>query len=84
MTKPFIIRPISWLVAPEDNPRIYGEHGYTISIDDEGGGEYIRIREHDGDGDRQISIDAEHWSEIQKAVGSALYEIQQYERGTDD
>jgi hypothetical protein len=84
MINPCIVRPIAWLIAPEEDPRLFSEYGYTVSIDDEAAGEFVVIREHEGHGDRQIRFDAERWPDIQKAVGLAIDEIRQHERESGD
>ena len=44
-----IIRRTQWLVAPEDEPRLYSDRGYLITIVDDGDGEFIELRVIEGD-----------------------------------
>lgn len=80
MTKRYTTRPTQWLVVPEDSPSLYNEYALTISIDDEGGGEYVRITSASmGDTERSISFDREAWPAVQHVVEVALREIVQHE-----
>ena len=64
------IRPIAWIVAPDGEP-IYSEKAIKISVDDEGGGEFIAIAQGDG----EIRIDLEEWPSIEEAVKTAIAQI---------
>ena len=64
------IRPIAWIVAPDGEP-IYSEKAIKISVDDEGGGEFIAIAQGDG----EIRIDLEEWPSIEEAVKMAIFQI---------
>lgn len=80
MTKRFIMRPTQWLVAPERDPSIYGEYALTVALDDEGGGEFVRITSASaGDTERSISFECEAWPSLQQAVNCAIHQINQYE-----
>ena len=64
------IRPIAWIVAPDGEP-IYSEKAIKISVDDEGGGEFIAIAQGDG----EIRIDLEEWPSIEVAIKMAISQV---------
>jgi hypothetical protein len=64
------IRPIAWIVVPDGEP-IYSEKVTKISIDDEGGGEFITIVQGDGD----IKIDLGEWPLIEVAIKMAISQV---------
>jgi hypothetical protein len=64
------IRPIAWVVAPDGEP-IYSEKATKISIDDEGGGEFITIVQGDG----EIKIDLGEWPSIEVAIKMAISQV---------
>jgi hypothetical protein len=80
----YIIRPTAWLVAPASDPRLFSERGYRIEIDDEGGGEFVNVRDMTLDGARQVAIEGEAWSAVRLAIDSAFAEIKAHEDKTDD
>lgn len=69
-THTMIQRPISWCVSKEGEP-IFGETGYTVTIVDEGGGEFIQIEDKDG----KISFNPDEWPFIKKAIETAINEV---------
>ena len=58
-------RVTSVLVAPE-GASIFDERGFTVSIEDEGGGEYVRVMNNCGSG--SLVLDPEDWLELCKAI----------------
>jgi len=44
MSDKYIVRPISYIVAPEGEP-IFSEMATTVKIDDEAGGEFIVMQQ---------------------------------------
>ena len=85
MTNRYITRPTQWLVVPENEPSLYNENALIVSIDDEGGGEYVRIKSQSGaDTGRSISFEREAWPAIQQAVNCAVHQINQYESESND
>ena len=80
----YIIRQTAWLVAPANDPRLFGERSYRIEIDDEGGGEFVTVRDMTSHEARQVSIDCEAWPAVRLAIDSAFAEINAHEDKTDD
>jgi len=74
------IRPTRWLVAPDADLRIFAEYGYSVEIDDEGGGEYVRVRSHSEEtaGEHSISIDTKPWRVLRAAIDAAFDEVAKY------
>ena len=62
-------------VLPTGRP-IFSEMATHVEIDDEAGGEFIRIgQQADGENDQAICIDGEEWPHIVEAVETMLKEI---------
>lgn len=40
-------RPVKWHIYPEGDSTIYSETGYMVEIDDETGGEFVKITSND-------------------------------------
>jgi len=55
--------------------RLYDEGVYTVTVDDEGAGEYLVIEENQDTGNGKIRVDAESWPELRDAVERLLKEI---------
>lgn len=66
----YTIRPVAWVVAPEGEP-VFSEDATTIAIEDDAAGEFITIRQEEG----EIRIDPEEWQVISTAVERAISEI---------
>lgn len=64
------LRPISWCVSPEGEPT-FSEAAYTVTIKDEGGGEYIEIEDHSG----KIGFNPEEWPHLRDAIELAIKHI---------
>ena len=64
-------RPISWLVGPKDCS-IYDDMATTVSIDDEGGGEYVLLRQVGETHDGEIRINPDQWPALKAAIEAAL------------
>lgn len=60
-------RPISWCIAPEGEPT-FSEQAYVLTIQDEGGGEYIQIEDQAG----KIGFDPEDWPHLRDAIELAI------------
>lgn len=61
------LRPISWCIAPDGEPS-FSEKAYRISIQDEGGGDYVAIEDSAG----KIGINPEDWPHLKEAIEVAL------------
>lgn len=59
-------RPVSWVLVPKRGP-IFDESGYTVSIEDDAGGEYVKIESHDDDGSA-ITVDPEQWPKLRALI----------------
>ena len=70
------IRPIAWIVAPDNEP-IYGERTTKISIGDEAAGEFVVIAQ----GDQELRFDLEEWYSIENAVKVAIAQITIHREG---
>lgn len=66
-------RPISWHLGPEGEPT-FSEKGYTVSIQDEGGGEYVEIEDPAG----KIGINPEDWPSLKEAIDIAVQQCRPY------
>ena len=66
-------RPISWCIAPEGEPS-FSEKAYTISLQDEGAGEYIEIEDSAG----KIGINPEDWPSLKEAIDIAVQQCRPY------
>lgn len=60
-------RIIRLTIAPEDEP-IFSEEATHIEIEDDGGGEYLKITQ----GDHFIAIDTNEWETIKAAIEQML------------
>ena len=75
----YITRPIKWIVLPEGEP-VFCEQATTIEIDDEAGGEFIRVRQcPDGEPEAVININPEEWPLIRSAINRAVRLCQENE-----
>jgi len=62
------------LTIGHENGQIFDEGTYTVTIDDEGGGEFVVIEEVQDTGTGKIRVDATTWPELVRAVGQLLSE----------
>lgn len=65
--KPLTQRFTAITLVPEGEP-IFHERGYTISIDDEGAGEFVVVRENDAAVTGGIRIDPKDWFVLREAI----------------
>jgi hypothetical protein len=68
------VRPVKWIVGPQGEP-IFSERNTEIEIDDESGGEYVRLRQHNDEADG-IAMDPDEWNWIYHAINEAFDEIE--------
>ena len=61
------LRPIAWCVSPENEP-MFSKLSYTITIVDEGAGEYIQVEDKDG----KIGFNTEEWPHLRDAIEIAI------------
>lgn len=66
MTKPFKIRTTRLTIAPE-GATIYDERSISVTIDDEGGGEYLKIESACGE-PGELHLDPEEWPHVIAAL----------------
>ena len=52
-------------IVPKGEP-IFDERGFTVSIDDEAGGEFVTVRNNDGPG--EVRIDANDWPILSEVI----------------
>lgn len=52
-------------IVPKGEP-IFDERGFTVSIDDESGGEFVTIRNNDGPG--EVRIDPSEWPILSEVI----------------
>jgi len=64
------IRPTTWCVFPKNEP-MFGELSYTITIVDEGCGEYLRVEDSNG----KIDFNTEEWPHLRDAIEFAIKQI---------
>ncbi|MDI3489615.1 MAG: hypothetical protein PWP11_892 [Thauera sp.] len=66
------LRPIKFIVAPAGVP-IFSERATTVELDDEGGGEFLVVRQNTEEhGEQRIAFDAEEWPHIRRAINRAV------------
>lgn len=65
------IRTTQITVHPADNPTILSEMATTVSIDDEGGGEYVRAEQTNTGA---ILINPDEWPAIREAIDRMVSE----------
>ena len=68
------IRVTQLTVVPEGKP-IYDETATQVEITDEGGGEFLIIKQ-TGGGKGEIRIDAEEWRWVREAIDRMIKEVQ--------
>ena len=71
-------------VLPAGDP-IFSDKAIVISIEDEGGGEYIKIRQQmeiTSDASQTVSFDQEEWEEVTDVVNQMFGEIRRYQEET--
>ena len=76
------IRVTRLTVVPEGKP-IYDETATEVEITDEGGGEFLIIKQ-TGGGQGEIRIDAEEWRWVREAIDRMIKEAQPRERPNSD
>jgi hypothetical protein len=74
------IRFTQLTVVPDGKP-VFDESATMIEITDEGGGEFLIIRQ-TGDGGGQIRLDADEWPAIRGAIERMIYEVKAQEGKT--
>lgn len=63
-----IIRTTQLTIAPEGEP-IFSEMAFTVSIDDESGGEFVVIRSNEVRSDSSaVSINSSEWPALREAI----------------
>lgn len=72
-----MIRTTELTITAEGEP-IFSERGFTVKIDDEGGGEFITVRENDAATTGGIRLDPKEWSELRTAIETLLDGIQEH------
>lgn len=78
----FVIRPIKFTVLPKGAP-VFSERATEVSIDDEGGGEYIVVSQENDDGKRTLKFDIDEWKHVVRAANMALREIRKHAKKSD-
>lgn len=68
MSIDYEIRTTRIAIVPEGEP-IFHARAWSIEIDDEGAGEYLRVRSTD-DESKEIRIDPSEWPHLREAVDS--------------
>lgn len=74
------IRVTQLTVVPDGKP-IFDESATMIEITDEGGGEFLIIRQ-PGASEGQIRLDAEEWPTIREAIERMICEVKAQESKT--
>jgi hypothetical protein len=67
---PTICRPTQWTFLPEGEA-IFSEHAMTITICDDGGGEYVEV-EQLREGMGKIAIDVAEWPALRDSIDLAI------------
>lgn len=71
-----ITRTTQWLIAPDDHPRIYSPRAYRLTIDDQGGGEYLVISAmDDASPESGFALDPRDWPKVREAIDEAITHI---------
>ena len=65
-----MIRPISWLVSEGNDVDIFDENAYIISVENEGVGEYISVK--DLGQVIRLSIDQSMWPILRDAIDAVV------------
>lgn len=64
-------------VLPEGQP-IFDERAYSVEIDDEAGGEFVKVLCHDENcSNGQISIDPREWPALREAIDRMVKECRE-------
>lgn len=66
----YITRTIKWAIMPKNEP-IFSDRTTEIEIEDEGGGEFVVISQHQ-EGYGKIALDSEEWPSIRAAIDLAV------------
>lgn len=75
---PYVTRTLALIVLPA-GADLTSEMATTISLDDEGGGTFLRVRQcHDRGGGQEIAINPEEWPEIRAAVDRMAAECKKF------
>jgi hypothetical protein len=59
-------------VLPEGEP-LFSEQAFTVEIDDEAGGEFVVVRDRDG----EIRLNAEEWPALREAIDRMVKECRE-------
>lgn len=76
---PQYITRTTQLAVVEDGKPLFDGSATIISIDDEAGGEFVRVRQVRGAQDMSIGIDPAEWPAIRDAVNQLIGECRNYE-----
>ncbi len=76
---PKYITRTTQLAVVEDGKPLFDDSATIISIDDESGGEFVRVRQCRVAGDSSIAIDTSEWQLIRDAVEQLIGECRNYE-----
>jgi len=74
-----ILRATRYTVMRSDEP-IFSEHATHVEIEDDGGGEYIKIIQSFEKEDNMVKIDPDEWKAIKSAIEKLIVEIKTLER----
>lgn len=76
-------RPIKWIFLPEGE-LIFSEHGITIEIVDESGGEFVEIcDQHDQAKDGKVRICADEWPTLWAAIDHAIKQCREEKKAKE-
>jgi len=84
MSVEYIPRITRISVSPKGDP-IFSEMVTHVEIDDEAGGEYVKIRQQSGSVDakeQEIQITPEEWSTLRSAIDETMENIKQWEKSS--
>ena len=68
MDNKYTTRNTAWTVLPDGSP-LFTESGTTISINDEGAGEFVEVEQV---GTSRLRIDPSEWPELRAAIDAAV------------
>ncbi|MEQ8767189.1 MAG: hypothetical protein RL885_24980 [Planctomycetota bacterium] len=60
------------MIVHKDGEAIFSDGATRVEIDDEGAGEFVRVRQDRDDGSQSVTIDVAEWPVLRETVGRMI------------
>lgn len=68
MAKPAHLSRVLAMIVHKPDESIFSESATRVEIDDEGAGEFVRVRQDRDDGSQSVTIDVGEWPVLRKVI----------------